>query len=122
MAIKNITEVEVHLFLCNGGTCCRKGAEESTRRIREYIADEGLDKVIHTTKTYCNGRCDDGPVVIAMPEGKWFKNIAPDNAKRFVKEYLVARNGCEKLTLFTYGDTEINTDEPETETIALNKQ
>ena len=116
MAIKNITDVEVHLFMCNGGTCCQKGAEESTRKIREYIADEGLDKIVHTTKTYCNGRCEDGPVVIAMPEGKWFKNVIPQNAKRFVKEYLLVKNGCEKLSLFTYGDDVINVDvavEPE---------
>ena len=111
MAIKNITEVETHLFLCNGGSCCQKGAEESTRRIREYIADEGLEKTVHTTKTYCNGRCDDGPVVIAMPEGKWFKNVTPENAKRFVKEYLVVGNGCEKLSLFKYGDALITADE-----------
>jgi (2Fe-2S) ferredoxin len=110
MAIKNLTEVRVHLFLCNGGSCCRKGAEDSTRKIREYIADEGLEKVVHTTKTYCNGRCDDGPVVIAMPEGKWFKNITPGNAKRFVKEYLVLQNGCGKLKLFTYGDDTIKAD------------
>ena len=110
MAIKNITEVDVHLFMCNGGTCCQKGAEESTRKIREYIADEGLDRTVHTTKTYCNGRCDDGPIVIAMPEGKWFKNVTPQNAKRFVKEYLLVKNGCEKLSLFTYGDDVINVD------------
>ena len=110
MAIKNITEVVTHLFLCNGGSCCQKGAEESTRRIREYIAHEELEKTVHTTKTYCNGRCNDGPVVVAMPEGKWFKNVTPENAKRFVKEYLVAKNGCEKLSLFTYGDTLIKED------------
>jgi (2Fe-2S) ferredoxin len=112
MAIKNITEVETHLFLCNGGSCCKMGAEESTRKIREYIADEGLDKTVHTTKTYCNGRCDDGPVVIAMPEGKWFKNVTPENAKRFVKEYLLVKNGCEKLSLYKYGDAIIAADEP----------
>jgi (2Fe-2S) ferredoxin len=104
MAIKDLTAVSTHLFLCNGGSCARKGAEESTRRIREYLADEGLAETVHTTKTYCNGRCHDGPVVIALPEGKWFKNVVPEQAKRFVKEYLVAQNGCPSLALYHYGD------------------
>lgn len=111
MAIKNISEITTHLFICNGGSCCKKGAEEATRKIREYIADEGLQKTVHTTKTYCNGRCDEATVVIAMPEGKWFKNITPENAKVFVKEYLVKQNGCEKLRMYTYGDAELKMDE-----------
>lgn len=115
MAIKNLTKVSVHLFLCNGGTCTQKGAEESTRKIREYIVSEGLSERVHTTKTYCNGRCNDGPVVIAAPEGKWFKNMTQNNVSRFVTEYLVRQTGCPSLELFTYGDSTIKIDEPATE-------
>lgn len=109
MAIKDLTEIEVHLFLCNGGSCSRKGAEESTRCIREYLADEGLDKVVHTTKTYCNGRCDDGPIVIVMPTGKWHKNVTPANAKNFVKQCIIDKKDNELLDLYSFGDTIIKT-------------
>lgn len=110
MAIKNIVQVQKHLFICNGGTCLNKGAGESIVNIRQSIADEGLHDEVHTTKTLCNGRCNDGPIIISMPEGKWFKNITPENVNRFVKEYLVKQNGCKEFELFNYGDEVINVD------------
>jgi len=89
MAIKDITKTQTHLFLCNGSSCKNKGAEESTKIIRETIKECGLHETIHTTKTLCNARCDDGPVVIVQPEGIWFKEITPDAARDFVVRGLV---------------------------------
>ncbi|MGY4385772.1 (2Fe-2S) ferredoxin [Pedobacter sp. UYP24] len=108
MAIKDLTEIKKHLFICNGSSCKRLGAEEATGVLRSAIKKAGLHQEIHTSKTLCNGRCDDAPVVIAMPEGKWFKNITPESAEIFVKEYLVEEKPLSHLTLYTYGNNEIN--------------
>lgn len=110
MAIKDLTCVERHLFLCNGGTCTRNGAEQTTARIRECIADEGLDAQVHTTKTYCNGRCNDGPVVVVMPEGVWYKKITPEIARKFVRQQLVNGQPLTEHLLFQYGESTINSD------------
>jgi (2Fe-2S) ferredoxin len=90
MAIKDLVPIQTHLFLCNGGTCKLKGAEESTAAIRQAIADNNLAEQIHTTKTLCNGRCKDGPVVIAQPGGVWFKQMTSDCAAEFTRAYLMA--------------------------------
>lgn len=108
MAIKDLTEIKKHLFFCNGSSCKRLGAEESTDAIRSAIKKQGLHEDIHTSKTLCNGRCDDGPIIIAMPEGKWFKNITPGNAGPFVQGYLVDNQLCDDLTLYNYGDDEMS--------------
>ena len=110
MAIKDLTLVQKHLFICNGGTCTKNGAEESTQKIRQYIADEGMEAQVHTTKTYCNGRCNDGPVVIAMPENVWFKGITPDFCRKFVQQYVVKNQLPESKVLFDYEEKEIRTD------------
>jgi hypothetical protein len=34
MAIKDLSKIDKHLFLCNGGSCKLLGAEESTAAIR----------------------------------------------------------------------------------------
>lgn len=109
MAIKDLTEIKKHLFICNGSSCKRLGAEEATDVLRSAIKKAGLHQDIHTSKTLCNGRCDDAPVVIAMPEGKWFKNITPEKADLFVKEYLIEKKSCKHLTLYSYGSDEITT-------------
>lgn len=76
MAIKDMTKVQTHMFLCTGGTCKEKGAEASTKIIRETIKECGLHDRVHMTKTLCNARCYDSPIEIAQPEGLWFKEIA----------------------------------------------
>ena len=102
MAIKDLNKVDKHLFLCNGGSCKLLGAEESTAAIRAYIKDCGMDESIHTTKTLCNGRCKDGPIVIAQPDGIWFKGITRELAGTLVLEFLICRIVPENLVLFRY--------------------
>ena len=109
MAIKDLTTVKTHLFLCNGGSCKLKGAEESSAAIRQEITDNNLGEQVHTTKTLCNGRCKDGPVVIAQPDGIWFKEITTDYAPNFVRTYLVAGQVPDEHYLYSYGDTMIHT-------------
>jgi (2Fe-2S) ferredoxin len=110
MAIKDLTKVQAHLFLCNGGTCKNKGAEESTKIIRETIHAHGLHDVVHTTKTLCNGRCDDGPVVIIQPNGQWYKEITPEVAKDFVIRGLVKDEPALEKFLYRYGDAIVHSD------------
>ncbi|MFM8912557.1 MAG: (2Fe-2S) ferredoxin domain-containing protein [Flammeovirgaceae bacterium] len=110
MAIKDMTKVHTHLFLCNGGTCKEKGAEESTRIIRETIKECGLHERVHTTKTLCNARCDDGPIVIVQPEGLWLKEITPDVARDFVLRGLVNNEPIPEKFLYQYGSETINSD------------
>ncbi|MEO8415441.1 MAG: hypothetical protein ABI472_17405 [Ginsengibacter sp.] len=50
MAIRDLTKIKQHLFLCNGGSCRLLSAEESTLAIRTAVADCGLTDEIHTTK------------------------------------------------------------------------
>lgn len=103
MAIKDLNKVKTHLFLCNGGSCTKKGAIDNTIKIREYIQSAGLHDEIHTTKTFCNGRCGEAPVMIVMPEGTWYGHVNPDFSKKFVRQQLV--EGCEmkENRLFIYG-------------------
>ncbi len=109
MAIKDLTQIRKHLFLCNGGSCKLLGAEESSAAIRNAITDCGLSDEIHTTKTLCNGRCKDGPIVISQPDGFWFKNIVAGYAERFVVEYLVEQHIPREKLLYVLGTDIMNT-------------
>ena len=110
MAIKDLTKVRTHLFLCNGSTCKSKGAEESTKIIRETIHACGLHDQVHTTKTMCNGRCDDGPVLIVQPEGQWYKEITPEIARDFVMRGIVYDEAVPEKFLYQYHSDTINSD------------
>ncbi|WP_078427411.1 (2Fe-2S) ferredoxin domain-containing protein [Alkalihalobacterium alkalinitrilicum] len=85
MATWNFEHLKHHILICNGSTCMRNGAEEITQSIRKEISQRELDNMIHTTRTKCNGRCQDTCVVVQYPEGRWYKQFQPDDAPAFVK-------------------------------------
>ncbi len=110
MAIKDLTKIKKHLFLCNGSSCKLLGAEESTAAIRSAIEDSGLSGEIHTTRTLCNGRCKDGPIVISIPDGIWFRKMGKEKAKDFVSNFLVGQTVPKDEVLYEYGHYTINTE------------
>jgi (2Fe-2S) ferredoxin len=107
MSIKDLTLIKTHLFFCNGESCKKRGAAESTAAVRASIEAIGLTETVHTTKTLCNGRCKDGPVVIAMPKGYWFKKITADKAGQFVDEFLVKGRVPSADVLYLYGSDDL---------------
>lgn len=88
MSTWNLQETSCHLLICNGGSCMRRQGEEVTQAIRDEIALHGADKQIHTTRTRCNGRCFDACVVVAYPEGIWYKEITPERGRELVRKHL----------------------------------
>ncbi|RXZ02175.1 (2Fe-2S) ferredoxin domain-containing protein [Fictibacillus sp. S7] len=73
-----LSGVSKHVLICNGVSCSKKGAEDVTTAIREEIKNQGLLKTVHTTKTLCNGRCQDGPTVVVYPDGDWYKEMTKE--------------------------------------------
>ncbi|WP_289135991.1 ferredoxin [uncultured Brevibacillus sp.] len=100
MATWDLSQTTHHVLICNGGSCMRKGGEEVTLALRESITRAGLDDVVHTTRTRCNGRCEDACVVIVYPEGIWYENITPEDADLLVEQHL--RNGEPVESLMTH--------------------
>lgn len=92
LATWDLTEMKHHILLCNGGSCNRAGAEQLTQAVREEITKRGLDPVIHTTRTRCNGRCKDQCVAIVYPQGTWYKNLQSEDAEKLISSIINGKN------------------------------
>ncbi|KAF4324923.1 hypothetical protein G195_001733, partial [Phytophthora kernoviae 00238/432] len=88
LATWNLEHTQCHLLICNGGSCTQLGADDITESIRDEIQKLDADELIHTSRTQCNGRCSDACVVIAYPEGVWYKDITPESGKELVQKHL----------------------------------
>ncbi|WP_071396475.1 (2Fe-2S) ferredoxin domain-containing protein [Bacillus tuaregi] len=86
MTTWNLEGTKSHLFICNGSSCMRKGGEEVTLAVRHEITRLELDTQIHTTRTRCNGRCQDACIVIAYPEGNWYRVDSQETARQIVRD------------------------------------
>lgn len=97
MTTWNLQETRCHLLICNGGSCMKKLADEVTLAIRDEISNLGVDRLMHTTRTRCNGRCADACVVIAYPEGVWYKDITPEEGRLIVRKHITGARLDEKV-------------------------
>ena len=86
MAIKDIVNTKKCLFICNGGSCMKKDAEDVTQSIRKSIKNFRLNDEYHTIRTKCMGRCDDAPVAMMAPDSVWLKNISPHQCSHIINE------------------------------------
>ncbi|KXG09218.1 Ferredoxin, 2Fe-2S [Anoxybacillus sp. P3H1B] len=104
MTTWNLTGVKHHILICNGGSCMRKGGEEVTIAIRDEIARLELDSTVHTTRTRCNGRCNDACVVIVYPQGVWYKGVTPDKGRELVQTHLKDGDPLKDIVTYQYGE------------------
>ena len=110
MAIKDLSKVKKHLILCNGEPCTLNGANKMIESIRKSIKKCGLHDEIHTTRTLCNGRCDDGAIVIVYPDGIWYKNVDETVADKIVTQHLVKGEIVKENLLYKHSEEQINSD------------
>lgn len=97
---KDLDKVKDIVFVCNGGSCLAKGAEENTNVLRAALKSTNIDEDIHTIKTRCCGQCKSGPVVFVFPEGIWYKEIDLALSERIVTEHLLKRDVLTDNILF----------------------
>lgn len=89
MAIKDLTKVQKMVFICNGGTCAKGGADDNTLALRAHLTQHGMDDEIHTIRTKCMGQCTSGPIVFIHPEGAWYGGVNTDVARDIVTQHLL---------------------------------
>lgn len=117
MAIVDLIETKKCIFICNGGSCNKLGAEEATLSIRAKIISLGMQNNIHTVRTKCIGRCDDAPVLFTAPDCSWHKKISMENVNKFIAYYLLNLDPNNENVFFKMGQKHINS-----ESIPTNKR
>lgn len=86
---KDLKSVKNIIFICNGGSCLKKGAEENTNLLRQQIKDCKVEDSVHTIKTRCCGQCEHGPVVFVQPDDIWYKDVTEEVSKAIITQHIV---------------------------------
>ena len=91
MSIRKLEHTKHHILICNGESCLRHNGDAVTLAIRDEIDIQKINLTVHTTRTRCNGRCDDACVVIVYPNGSWYKEITPELGRELVRQFADGR-------------------------------
>ncbi len=69
-----------------GGTGCRALASEGVREaLEKELKERGLDSKVSLTITGCPGFCEQGPLVVILPERILYTQVAPSHAPDIVR-------------------------------------
>lgn len=90
---------EQHIFVCensrdSGRECCaHKNATEMRGKLKQLVKEElrtkGVRKRVRVNKAGCLDRCEEGPVLVVYPEGRWFRIPNEGDIPRFVEHYIL---------------------------------
>jgi (2Fe-2S) ferredoxin len=92
-----------HLFVCTQqksegvASCPTSGAGNILQALEREITCQGLDNEVQITTCGCLGLCDDGPVIIAYPEGVWYRKVRPEDVSEIVGSHLAGGNVVSRL-------------------------
>ncbi|MDX9800385.1 MAG: NADH-quinone oxidoreductase subunit NuoF [Spirochaetia bacterium] len=83
MAVKN------YILVCAGTACESSKADDIYQNLLKEVEAHGLKKDVQVVKTGCFGFCEKGPIVKVLPEGAFYVEVKPENAKEIVEENII---------------------------------
>lgn len=92
-----------HVFVCTqqkpeGVTACAaSGSGEVLAALEREIEARGLGNDVQLTACGCMGLCEEGPVLVAYPEGIWYRRVRAADVAEIVEQHLAGAKPVERL-------------------------
>ncbi|MCI2425426.1 NADH-quinone oxidoreductase subunit NuoF [Candidatus Acetothermia bacterium] len=86
-----------HVLICTGTGCVASGSHPTKDALIEEIKNRGLEKEVKVVDTGCFGFCQFGPNMVIYPEGTFYCQVKPEDARELVEEHLVKGRILERL-------------------------
>ncbi len=73
---------DMHFFLCTGPDCCTPevgaSAWQAVKGKIKALFPKLSESTIYRTKAQCFRMCQDGPIAVCYPQGKWFRGATAE--------------------------------------------
>jgi bidirectional [NiFe] hydrogenase diaphorase subunit len=71
--------------VCTGDACLEKHAKKLRKRLKQAVADQGLEDDVKVKKCGCLKRCGKAPVIAVKPGGALRDSVKPKEAEDVLK-------------------------------------
>ncbi len=75
--------------LCGGTGCGALGSADVYEAFRRELDERGLTETIGLKRTGCHGFCEQGPVLVILPEKVFYPNVQPEDVPEIVEKTLL---------------------------------
>jgi len=92
-----------HIFVCTQQkpegvpSCPASGSFAVLDALDREVQARGLNHEVQLTTSGCMGLCDEGPVMVAYPEGVWYRRVQPADVPELVGKHLQDGKPVERL-------------------------
>lgn len=83
------------ILICGGTGCISSGSGKLIARLKEDLAEEGLN--IPVVMTGCHGFCEQGPLVIMEPQGVFYRSVHADDVEEIIAKHIKGGEVVERL-------------------------
>jgi NADH-quinone oxidoreductase subunit F/NAD(P)H dehydrogenase (quinone)/NADP-reducing hydrogenase subunit HndC len=85
-----------HLMVCGGTGCHATGSIAVIERLREDVAQKGLQDKVRVIETGCNGFCAMGPILVVHPGDIFYQKLSADDVSVIIDEHIINGKPVEK--------------------------
>lgn len=78
-----------HVLVCTNRECAQRGSLTLLSELRAELRKLPRNHGFKVTRTYCMGRCGEGPAVAVYPDGVWYRGVQPEDAAPLVQQHLL---------------------------------
>lgn len=92
-----------HVFVCmqekpKDVPCCIASQSAAVlEALNKELAARGLRDEVQVSTTGCMGTCENGPVVLAYPEGIWYSKVTPQDVPEIVAQHFLRGKVVDRL-------------------------
>lgn len=98
---------EKHVFVCENKrdvsaprpSCGYRDSAKLRALLKDLAKEHCPGRRIRVNMSGCLDRCEEGPVTVCYPEGRWFRLTSEEEVRRFVLEYLAGGRAPEGLEI-----------------------
>ena len=90
------------ISLCAGSGCAAYGTDKLYERLKQELANQGMQDEVEVKLTGCHGFCEKGPIMVLHPGGIFYPQVKDGNVSEIIDK--TAKNG-ELIKSFLFKDT-----------------
>ena len=85
------------IILCSGSACLASRSKEVAQSLEAEIEKQGLRAAVDIKKTGCHGFCEQGPIMIILPEDICYVQIVPEDIPEIISQTIKEKKVIERL-------------------------
>lgn len=92
-----MNNIRTQLLLCHGTSCMSNGAARVSEALEEALKEANLEKEVEIIHTGCMGICELGPIMVVYPDGVFYQQLKPEDAREIVQEHILKGRVVQRL-------------------------